>query len=208
MITQHNFDADINNLDALGLMMQLKPAEGFEGGTVLLMPHTFGPPVHFHPQQAELFQVLQGELEVLKGKKWITLKAGEKLLIPKRTPHSFRNISGEVVLFEFAVTPKIGLTYLLLTLDELVKGGKITSQKDIRSVLYLHKALAAYPAVTQNVNPPQWVVRLFSFIGELLGISIEDEKFRAEFLRPVKLWRGKGIKPGDISAAILEETLF
>ena len=208
MITQHNFDADINNIDALGLMMQLKPTETFEGGTALLMPHTFGPPIHYHPQQAEIFEVIQGELEVFRGNKWICLKEGEKLLVPKRTPHSFRNVSSEVVVFDFAVTPKIGLTYLLLTLDELVKSGKITSQKDIRSILYLNKAMAAYPNVTHNIKPPQWVVRCLAGIATTLGFSIEQEKFRAEFLRPVKLWKGRGFKPGDISEAILEEVLF
>ena len=107
MITQHNFNANINNLDALGTMLDLKPTEGFEGGTVLLMPHTFGPPPHFHPKQDELFNVIQGELEVLKCKKWYSLKAGDKIFVSKRTPHTFRNVSNEIVVFDFAVTPKI-----------------------------------------------------------------------------------------------------
>ena len=208
MISQHNFQCNINNLDALGHMMDLKPTETFEGGTVLLLPHTFGPPPHFHPQQDELFKVVQGELEVFKGSKWYTLKKGDKLLVPRRTPHSFRNTSPDIVVFDFAVTPKIGLTYLLLTLDELVKSGKITSTKDLRSIIHINKAMAAFPAVTQSVKPPQWVVKFLSSIGSLLGISIETEKFRAEFLRPVKLWKGTNVKPADISEAILEETLF
>lgn len=208
MITQHNFKVDINNLDTLGQMIQLKPSESFEGGTVLLLPKTFGPAIHFHPGQDEIFQVLQGELEVLKGKKWHTLKAGEKLFIPKRTPHTFRNATSEEVVFDFAVTPKIGLTYLLLTMDELVKAGKITSLKKIRSVIYLNQALAAYPQVTHNVKPPQWIIRLLAATGKAFGLSIEKERFRAEFLRPVKIWKGAHARPGDIAGEILEQALF
>ena len=208
MITQHNFNANINNLDVLGQMIQLQPAETFEGGTLLLLPKTFGPAVHFHPHQVEIFKVIQGELEVLKGKKWITLKAGEKLLIPKKTPHTYRNTTGEEVVFEFAVTPKIGLTYLLLTMDELVKAGKITSVKDIKSIMYMNQALMAYPEVTQNVKPPQWVVRFLGTISKSFGLSIEKERFRAEFLRPVKIWKGRNQEPGDISEEALEQALF
>ena len=208
MITQHNFIANINNLDALGMMIDLKPTESFEGGTVLLQPHTFGTPLHFHPQQDELFKVIKGELEVFKGDKWYTLKAGDKLLVPKRTTHSFRNVSTEVVVFDFAVTPKIGLTYLLLTLDELVKAGKITSPKDLRSILYLNRAMVSFPAVTQSVKPPQAIAKMLDFIATALGFTIESEKFRAEFLRPVKLWKGHNTKPADIAFEILEEKLF
>jgi mannose-6-phosphate isomerase-like protein (cupin superfamily) len=208
MITLHNFEADINNIDALGIMIKLKPTEAFEGGTALLMPHTFGPPIHFHPQQSEIFEVIQGELDVFKGKKWFTLKAGDKLFIPKKTAHSFRNTSNDVVVFDFAVTPKIGLTHLLLTLDELVKSGKVTSKKDLKSILYLTRAMAAFPAVTRMVKPPQWLVNIVDAVAAILGVTIEKEKFRAEFLRPVKLWKGYRSKPADISESILEEALF
>ena len=208
MITQHNFKADINNLDVLGHMIQLKPAETFEGGTILFLPKTFGPALHFHPHQDELIFVIQGELEIFTGKKWITVKAGEKLLVPKRTPHTFRNATSEEVVFDFAVTPKIGLTYLLLTLDELVKAGKITSIKDFKSIMYINQALIAYPEVTQNVKPPQWIVRLFGTMSKTFGLSIEKERFRAEFLRPVKIWQGKKQEPDDISKEVLDQVLF
>jgi quercetin dioxygenase-like cupin family protein len=208
MITQYNFNANINNLDTLGTLIDLKPTESFEGGTVLLMPHTFGPPPHFHPKQDEIIKVVQGELEVLKGKKWYTLKAGGKLFISKRTPHTFRNVSNEIVVFDFAVTPKVGLTYLLLTLDELVKAGKITGAKNLKSMLYLNRAMVSFPAVTQSVKPPQVLARLMDFIARALGFTIETERFRAEFFRPVKLWKGPSRKPADISAEILEEALF
>lgn len=207
MITPQNFEADIDNLDALGIMIKLKPTDTIEGGTALLLPHTFGPPIHFHPLQSELFTVVQGELEVFKKNVWILLKAGEKIFIPKRTPHSFRNISNEVVVFDFVVTPKIGLTYLLLTYDELVKSGKVKNISDFKSILYMSQAMAAFPKVTRSVKPPHFVVKLLSTLGKLFGLSVEREKYRAEFLRPVKLWKGPKRKPADLSTQ-LEEMLF
>lgn len=208
MITQHNFIADIDNLDVLGEMIRLKPTETFEGGTVLLLRNTFGPPVHRHPHQDELIQVKQGKLEVLKGRKWITVKAGEKVLIKKNTPHTYRNSTCQDVVFDFAVTPKTGLIFLLLTLDELVKAGKITGTKNIRSIVHFNQALVAYPQVTQSVNPPQWLVKLLAHFGKLFGLSIEKEKFRSEYLRSVKTWKGENVTPGDIPEEVLEQALF
>jgi hypothetical protein len=89
-----------------------------------------------------------------------------------------------------------------------VKAGKITSIKDFKSIMYINQALIAYPEVTQNVNPPQWIVRLLGTVSKGFGLSIEKERFRAEFLRPVKIWKGNNQKPGDISEEILEQALF
>ncbi len=207
MITIENFRADINNLDTLGIMIQLKPTETFEGGTALLMPKTFGPTMHLHPLQAELFKVVQGELDVFNGKKWVTLTAGEQLYIPKKTTHSFRNASNEIVVFDFAVTPKIGLTYLLLTLDELVKAGKITNRKSVKSLLYMSQALVSFPAVTKNSWPPNFIVRLLAAVAHQMGLSITREKHRATYLRTTKLWQGPK-KAADLTASVLEEMLF
>ena len=208
MITQQNFNATINNFDALGIMIDLKPTENFEGGTVLLAAHTFGPPKHSHPQQDEIFKVIQGELEVFKSNKWYKLKAGDKLLVPRRVSHSFRNTTNEIVVFDFAVTPKIGLTYLLLTIDELVKSGKIKSSKDLRSRLYLNRVGVAFPSVTRSAKPSQLFSSFLNFVAATIGFTIESEKFRAEFFRPVKLWKRRKVKPADITEAILEEALF
>lgn len=208
MITQHNFEPDIDFSNALGIMMQIKPTADFEGGTILIKPHTQGLPSHYHPQQAELFNVIQGELEVLKNKQWIRLKEGDRILIPQRVLHSYRNVSDEIAVFDFALTPKIGISYLLFTLDELIKSGKITGRTDMRSRLHLSKVMASYPNIVQQGKFRQLVHRFMTFIATTLGMSIEQEKFRAEFLRPVKLWQRRYAKPEEISDDMLEELLF
>jgi mannose-6-phosphate isomerase-like protein (cupin superfamily) len=207
MITPQNFQADINNLDALGTMIQLKPTPHFEGGTVLLIPKTFGPALHFHPSQSELLKVVQGELEVFNGKKWVAVQAGEQIYIPKKTTHTYRNSSSEVVVFDFAVTPKIGLTYLLLTIDELVKSGKIRNKAAFKSLVYMSQAVSAFPEVSRSSWPPQFLNKAIAALGEIFGYNIVREKYRATYLRPVKLWEGPR-KTADIDMAILEELLF
>jgi mannose-6-phosphate isomerase-like protein (cupin superfamily) len=49
------------------------------------------PPEHYHPHQEEHFEVLEGELRARVGGTEHTVRAGETLDVPARTPHSMWN---------------------------------------------------------------------------------------------------------------------
>lgn len=165
MQTSISFQPDIN-IKALGIQIQMKEEAGAEAGTALLQANTDGPPIHLHPSQDEIFKVLQGELQVFKKDQWITLKAGESIFIPKKTPHSFKNNSSKTVLFEFHMTPRVRFTEMMKHMEELANQDKIKGQ-DFKSVMYLSKVLSAYPDVTQNVKPPQFVINTMAKAANL-----------------------------------------
>lgn len=161
-----SFRPDIDQMETLGTQIQWLDIENAEAGTVLLAAETDGPPIHFHPTQEETFHILQGKLEVYKQDRWITLKAGDLLTIPAKTPHSYKNTSKEAVLFEFHITPVVRFRNMLEAMDVYVKEGKIKGT-DFKSVTYLCRVMAAFPDVTQSVNPPQFVVKLMAGINKL-----------------------------------------
>ena len=166
MIKTIQFEPDIDHLEALGTQIQWKDKVNAEAGIVLLMPHKDGPPIHYHPLQDEQFYILQGELQVYKNSEWMTLKTGDSITIPKKTAHSYRNVSDGIVLFDFCITPRLRFTQMITSMDELVQQGKIKGQ-DFKSILYLSKAMAAYPDVTQAVKPPQFVIKVMAALGKL-----------------------------------------
>lgn len=45
---------------------------------------------HVHPNSAEVLHVISGSLEHLVGDRWVVLKAGDTLRIPKGVPHQGR----------------------------------------------------------------------------------------------------------------------
>ena len=49
----------------------------------------YSPALHLHRTQDEIFHVLEGEFRIKVGDKEKHLKAGDMLLIPKGTPHTF-----------------------------------------------------------------------------------------------------------------------
>ena len=165
--TTGSFKPDIDQMEILGTQIQWMDIENAEAGTVVLAAETDGPPIHFHPKQEETFYVVQGELAVYKQDRWITLKAGDILTIPAKTPHSYKNTSKKPVLFEFHITPRGRFRKMLEAMDVYVQQSKIRGT-DFKSVSYMCRVMADFPDVTQSVQPPQFVVQLMAGINKVL----------------------------------------
>lgn len=60
-----------------------------------LIPPGYGPPLHVHPSFAEGFYVLEGELTFQLGDDIVAGAAGSWIYVPKDTPHTFANLSGQ-----------------------------------------------------------------------------------------------------------------
>ena len=131
-----------------------------------------GTMVHYHPDQEESFQVLEGSLQVLRDGRWIQVDAGSSHTIPRGAVHAWRNASAGVTRFVNVHRPAGGFQAQMETLDRLAKEGKIRGTKDPRSLIYMSMAAAKNrPDVT--VKPPQWAVNFMAFVGRRLGYSID-----------------------------------
>ncbi|MCX6319224.1 MAG: cupin domain-containing protein [Bacteroidetes bacterium] len=160
------FLPDIDQAEALGTQIQWLDINNTEAGTVLLQPKTDVPPVHFHPHQEELFYVKEGELEVFLTNKWINLKAGNSLKIPRKSLHTYRNHSIDQIVFDFTITPVVRFRKMMEEMGVYVQQGKIRGT-DFRSTTYLCRVMTAFPDVTQSVKPPQFFVKCMAFINRV-----------------------------------------
>lgn len=52
-----------------------------------------GTPLHIHPNQDEVFQVLAGEYRFQVGPDTYTLKTGESIFLPRKVPHAWTQVS-------------------------------------------------------------------------------------------------------------------
>ena len=66
--------------------------DGTDGISVLehRAPHGDSPPLHIHRNEDEVFHLLEGDLRVLAGGGEVRAGAGETLVVPKGTPHTYR----------------------------------------------------------------------------------------------------------------------
>jgi mannose-6-phosphate isomerase-like protein (cupin superfamily) len=135
--------------------------------------------IHYHPEQEETYQVLEGTLEVFRDDRWHSVPAGESLMVPQRTVHGFRNTGDVPVRFMNVHRPALAFQKHLETLDRLSRAGKIRGTKDPRSLIYMSmSAVEHQPDVP--VKPPQWMMKALAFVGRRLGYTLDDGAPRNE----------------------------
>lgn len=103
---------------------------------ITLPPASVTPPPHIHPRQQETCTVGDGTLDVLLGRQWRTLLAGESVTIPPGSVHTFRNRSGQNVTFRSEHTPALGFQQYLERLYWLSAMNRIRGRRNLTSALY------------------------------------------------------------------------
>jgi hypothetical protein len=133
--------------------------------------------IHYHPEQEETYQVVDGTLEVFRDGRWRAVPSGKSLTVPPGMVHGFRNTSGAPVRFVNVHRPALAFQEQLETLDRLIRAGKIRGTKDPRSLIYMSMSAVEHrPDVA--VKPPQWVVKALAYLGRRLGYTLEDGTHR------------------------------
>jgi quercetin dioxygenase-like cupin family protein len=73
-----------------------------------------GPPPHIHPLQDEIFEVIEGKLELsAKGKK-IVLEEGQSFNVTAKTTHTFSNPLDRETKFRATYKPALDIDYMLV----------------------------------------------------------------------------------------------
>jgi mannose-6-phosphate isomerase-like protein (cupin superfamily) len=69
---------------------------GGAGASIIFVdaPPGRGPRLHKHPYE-EIFIILEGEAEFVAGDRRLTARAGEVVIVPPETPHSFTSSGSE-----------------------------------------------------------------------------------------------------------------
>ena len=125
--------------------------------------------IHIHPQQEEIYEVTEGEIEVYLEKRWRTLKAGERVTIPKGTIHAFRNFGNQKATAFNSHNPGLRFGEMLETIQEHINEGKITSTKGFRNLAYMSSIMVNYKDVMITIQPPSFVITLMANLGKLFG---------------------------------------
>jgi quercetin dioxygenase-like cupin family protein len=87
-----------------------------------------GVPPHVHPAMEERFEVLEGELSFLSGRKWQSARAGEKVVVPAGTRHAYRNSGTELAHGLCRASPPQSLEEFLTEAAAMARAGKLTRQ--------------------------------------------------------------------------------
>lgn len=121
--------------------------------------HSLEPAPHFHPYQAEDFQILSGELTIRVNGLLRTFRQGDYLHIPANTVHSMWNQSDHPTVVNWQVRPALDTEYLFETLTGLSNNGK-TKPNGLPSVLQLVLIANRFSTVFRLAKPGRTVQRI------------------------------------------------
>jgi quercetin dioxygenase-like cupin family protein len=127
------------------LRMRSKFTRATEDGEDVLYVETWVDPgggvtPHVHPAMDEKFEVLDGTMEFLAGRRWTPSRAGETVAVPRGTRHAFRNRSTTMGHIRCRVTPPSTLQAFLEGAATLSRSGAITRHGLPRSLTGLLRA--------------------------------------------------------------------
>ena len=163
------FNFDIDQETPFGLRIKInEESKVAEEGTICVLPHKEGPPLHEHSEQDEVFTVIEGELFAQVGDKKLTLKAGESVTFPKHTPHTYANKSDNICIFKYRLTPGGDFTKMMRTLEELGHSGKLKRIGEPKTMVHLAAVISKYDHHVRSVNPPHFVMKAMGYLSRFL----------------------------------------
>jgi mannose-6-phosphate isomerase-like protein (cupin superfamily) len=126
------------------------------------------PPAHYHPEQDEHFEVLEGTLTAKLNGEERDLKPGETLDIPRRTPHQIWN-RGEVEARAIWQTrPALRTENWFRSIDRLFREGRV-GKNGMPGPLAFGVFLSEYRDVFRLVSPPDLIARPLLVVLGLFG---------------------------------------
>ena len=132
--------------------------------------------VHVHPQQEETYALKEGSMEVLVGREWSTLEAGQSATVPAGTPHSFRNRSEGRVRFLNEHRPALRFEEYFRAVHRLSEAGKVKGDFAVRGVLHACVLMEEYGDTMRAAGAAQGApVRTLATVGRLLGIDAQGD---------------------------------
>lgn len=137
-------------------------------------PGAQGPPEHIHPRAAERFEVMQGTLRARVAGVEHTVEAGQSLMVPSGTLHTWWNSGTVEVQVRVQLTPAGRNETFLETIYALAASGR-TNAKGVPGFLQLSVFAPSYFDTNHIVQPPLFVQRIvFGIIApfaRLLGYT-------------------------------------
>ena len=123
--------------------------------------------IHVHPAQDEIYEVREGVIQLYINGKWNTLKAGEKVTIPKGSIHAFRNKGNHKVVAFNSHIPGLRFGEMLERIQQYINEGKITSTKGFKNLAYMSSIMVEYNDVMKTIKPPTALIKLMAKLGRV-----------------------------------------
>jgi len=121
------------------------------------------PPLHFHPEQDETFQILEGELNIRMDGEVKRYQTGDLIFIPRKKIHSMWNSSGNSTVVNWKVEPAMNTEDMMATIAALANNG-LTNKKGVPKLLFTVLIIKNYAEVFRLPKPPFAVQKIILWV--------------------------------------------
>ncbi len=176
-----------------GLILSNETAGEYERGVGVFRPGNSGPPEHIHPTYDEHFEIIQGEFIFKIGGVEQAAGPGEKLLVKKGTPHTFRCVGDMVGAGVVETRPAARTGEVINTLFGMAHEGKLTQGGQPK---FLHAMVigSEYADDTVFTSPPPAITvpmaKALAPLARLLGYRATYAEYQEE-----AFWRTRVEQP-------------
>jgi len=126
-----------------------------------------GPPPHIHPLQDEIFEVIEGKLELAaKGKK-IVLEEGQSFNVTANTVHTFSNLLDIETKFRATYKPALDIEYMLVQGFEALNSQPNPDKPSFQMIVDFDFILKEIQGQYKFAGAPGTIFTIFAAIGRL-----------------------------------------
>lgn len=166
-----------------GLVLTGETNGQYERGVGVFPPGNAGPAEHIHPAYTEHFEIVQGEFIFKISGAERPARAGDKLSVPPRTPHTFRCVGGQCGAVIVETRPAARTGEVISTLFGMAPEGKLAPNGQPQ---FLHAMTigAEYADDTVFTTPPPAVAvpiaKALAPLARMLGYRPTDPWYQSE----------------------------
>ena len=131
-------------------------------------PQSERPPEHYHPYQAERFEVLSGLIRASVGGGERDFKPGEMINVPKGVPHWMHNTSDEVGRVIWQTRPAMRTEVFFENLWGLARDGK-ANKAGVPNLLQIAVLFREFSDHFRLTSPPYFFQQILFFVLAPLG---------------------------------------
>lgn len=177
------FSQPITGEFVFGLVVARETRGAYERGVGVFPSGNAGPPEHIHPTYDEHFEIIQGEFVFKVDGRERPARAGEKLMVPMGTPHTFRCVSQGIGAVIVETRPAARTGQVIATLFGMAHEGK-TAPGGQPKLLHGMAILSEYADDTVFTAPPPAIAvplaKLLAPLARALGHHASDAKYLTE----------------------------
>jgi mannose-6-phosphate isomerase-like protein (cupin superfamily) len=141
---------------------------------IRVAPGRAAPPEHSHPRQQETFSVEQGTLGYILGSQTLEAEAGNVVVVPSGTNHTFWNAGKSPLVVVADITPALRAEDFIETIHVLIRDGKLAAGGRRANPLRLATVTWKYRnewRLTKLSQAARALIPVLAFIGRRVGFQ-------------------------------------